>query len=203
MSVALGVIVAGGRGARLGSGPKALVVLEGRTLLERAIETLSQCCDEWIVATSVDVDLPVERARLVRDAPGSAGPLAGVAAALAARAPSDALVLGVDFPLMRPQALAALAERRGSAAAVLPAPGGSPQPLAAAYGAAACATLARAFAAGETSIRRAALALAPRLLDDLAIASLEGGAENFFNVNTPADLAEAARRLAARIEAPR
>ena len=198
MRIALGVIVAGGRGARLGSGPKALVLLEGRTLLDRAIETVSQCCEEWIVAAAPDIELPVEGARLVRDAPWSGGPLAGVAAALEAREPSDALVLGVDFPLARPQALAALAARRGNAPAVLPAPGGSPQPLAAVYGAAACAALKRAFAEGETSIRRAALALDPLILDDIALAALEGDSENFFNVNTPEDLAGAARMLAAR-----
>ena len=203
MRATLGVIVAGGRGTRLGPGPKALVVLDGRTLLERAIETLSLCCDDWIVATAPDVELPVDGARLVRDAPGSGGPLAGVAAALAAREPSDALVLGVDFPLARPRALAALAERRGNAPAVLPAPAGSPQPLAAAYGAEACAALGRALAEGETSIRRAALALEPLILDDAALAALEGGSETFFNVNTPADLAEAARLLAARAGAPR
>ncbi len=203
MRVPLGVIVAGGRGVRLGSGPKALVVLEGRTLLDRAIETLSRCCEEWVVATAPDIELPVDGARLVHDAPGSGGPLAGVAAALSAREPTDTLVLGVDFPLARPQALAALAARRGNSPAVLPAPGGSPQPLAAVYGTAACAALRCALAEGETSIRRAALALGPLILDDVALAALEGGSENFFNVNTSEDLAEAARMLAARAGAPR
>jgi molybdopterin-guanine dinucleotide biosynthesis protein A len=37
-------------------------------------------------------------------------------------------------------------------------------------------------------------------LDDAALAGMPGGLACFFNLNTPADLAEAERRVAARAE---
>ncbi len=140
--------------------------------------------------------LPVPAARRVADWPGAEGPLAGLAAGLAARPFERALVLGVDFPLMRPAALAALAAWTGPEPVLLPAPGGIPQPLAAAYRPAAAPALIAALERGERTLTRAVMALGPRLLADAELERLEGGLENFFNLNTPDDFAAAGRRLA-------
>ena len=200
VAATLGVLVAGGRGSRLlGHVPKALVRLGGRTLLERSLAILGEVCGEVVVAAPATLALPVPAAMRIADVPGAAGPLAGVAAGLAARSFECALVLGVDFPLMRPAALAALRDQIdqiGDAPALLPAPGGTPQPLAAAYRPEAAAPLALALERGERALTAAVLALAPRLLADAELERLEGGLENFFNLNTPEDLAEAERRLA-------
>jgi molybdopterin-guanine dinucleotide biosynthesis protein A len=200
VTVTLGVLVAGGSGRRLGRGvPKALVQVAGRTLLERALAVLAEVCDEVIVVAPatfpLPVVLPVQGALRVADVPGAAGPLAGVAAGLAARGFECALVLGVDFPLMRPAALAVLRDRIGGAPALLPAPGGVPQPLAAAYRPEAAPALAAALERGERSLTAAVLALAPRVLADTDLERIEGGLGNFFNLNTPEDLAEAEVRL--------
>ena len=198
MTGVLGVLIAGGRGRRLsGSTPKALVRLGGLTLLERAWGVLEGVCAEGVVVAPASLALPVPAARRVTDGPGAEGPLAGLVAGLAARSFERAVVLGVDFPLMRPAALAALRDQLAGEPALLPAPGGIPQPLAAVYGPGAAGALARALARGERALTVAALALRPRLLDDSALARLPGGLENFFNLNTPEDLAEAARRLGA------
>ena len=228
----LGLIVAGGAGRRLGAGvPKAAARLGGCTLLERAVATLRPICDAVVVAAPAGLMLPEAGVPRVDDAPGGAGPLAGLVAGLAARAHRIAIVLGVDFPLMRTAALAALRDARGAHPAVVPEPGGVPQPLAAVYANAAAARLegARMFAvlmadrisdfsllgdlakaaarleaawwAGERSVTAAALALGPSRPGDAELEVLEGGLANFFNLNTPADLAEAGRRLATRAAA--
>jgi molybdopterin-guanine dinucleotide biosynthesis protein A len=202
----LGVVLAGGLGARLGAGaPKPLRVVGGLTLLERALGTLHDVCDEVVVVAPAGRALPSGAARRVNDPAGAAGPLAGLVTGLRAAAFDRAIALGVDFPLMRSAALRGLAARLGGGArhplAVMPAPGGIPQPLAAAYAPDALAQLAAALEAGERSPVVAVRALTPLLLDDAALAALPGGLENFFNVNTPDDLAEAERRLAARAEA--
>jgi molybdopterin-guanine dinucleotide biosynthesis protein A len=196
VSGVLGVLVAGGQGRRLSrSTPKALVRLAGLTLLERAWAVLGAVCDERVVVAPAALALPVPGADRVTDAPGAEGPLAGLVAGLGARSFERAVVLGVDFPLMRPAALAALRDQLAGEVALLPAPGGIPQPLAAVYGPAASGVLARALARGERAPSVAVAALRPRLFDDAEIARLPGGLENFFNLNTPEDLAEAARRL--------
>jgi molybdopterin-guanine dinucleotide biosynthesis protein A len=203
-STTLGVLVAGGHGSRLGpGGPKALVEIGGVTLLARALAILESVCAEVVVAAPPALALPVPAALRVADIPGAGGPLAGVAAGLGARRYELALVLGVDFPLMCPGALAALRERIGPETALVPAPGGRPQPLAAAYRPAAAGPLAAALERGERALVPAVLALGPRLLDDAALAGFEGGLDNFFNLNTPEDLAAAQRWLKSVAAAPR
>ncbi len=203
MATRLGIVVAGGRGTRLaGAGVKALACLGGTTLLERALAVLAAVCDEVVVAAPAALELPVPPALRVADSPGAAGPLAGVVAGLAARPYERAIVLGVDFPLVRAGALAALCAGLADRAALVPAPGGLPQPLVAVYAPRAAAELARTLARGERALTAAVLALEPRRLADGELAQLEGGLENFFNLNTPEDLAEAGRRIAAAGSVP-
>jgi molybdopterin-guanine dinucleotide biosynthesis protein A len=94
-----------------------------------------------------------------------------------------------------PYALACIADRLGAADAVIPAPGGRPQPLVAAYGSDAQRGFRRAARAGIDSVTRAALELDHVRLEDAELAALPGGLAGFFNVNTPAELREAADRL--------
>ena len=192
----LGILLAGGRGRRLGLGfPKALLPLGGSTLLERGIATLSAVCDRVVVAAPAGLALPETSAPRVNDPPGSQGPLAGMVAGLLAEPFETAIVLGVDFPLVRGEALVALGSMLDGGAAVIPIPGGIPQPLAAAYGPAAVPVLTQALGAGERAPTRAVLRLGARFLDDAAIAGLPGGAANFLNLNRPEQLAEVERRL--------
>ncbi len=194
----LGILLAGGRGERLGLGvPKALAVLGGRTLVERALETLRACCERVVVVAPRTIELPVPAELRRCDADPGEGPLAGLLTGAGDGEFERALVLGVDFPLVRPAALARLAERLGGAHVVLPVPTGVPQPLVAWYAASAVAPLAAAFARGERSIRRALDPLERVLVSADELAALPGGADAFLNVNTPDDLARAERSLAA------
>jgi molybdopterin-guanine dinucleotide biosynthesis protein A len=118
-------------------------------------------------------------------------------AALGSRSFARAIVLGVDFPLLRPELLAALLASLPGRAAVVPSPGGVPQPLAAAYAPVAAGRLADRLRDGERGAVAAALALDPLLLGDRELDGL-GGAECLLNVNTAADLERAERVLSAR-----
>jgi molybdopterin-guanine dinucleotide biosynthesis protein A len=192
------VLLAGGRGARLGLGlPKALVILGGRTLLERAQATLALACDEVLVCAPRDIGETLGLESFVADGIEHGGPLAGLVTGLTAARGRPALALGVDLPFMRPETLARLAELLGPHEAVVPAPHGRPQPLAAAYAPRAAERLARALVIGERRCTAAVLALDVRVLDAAEVEHLPGGADAFFNLNTPGDLAEAVRRLAA------
>ncbi|WP_137680251.1 molybdenum cofactor guanylyltransferase [Aurantiacibacter suaedae] len=77
----LGAVLAGGMSTRFGS-DKALAVLDGRSLLERAVEALAQLCDKVVIVgrTEGPETLGVE---CVPDTPRPGmGPLGGVAGAL-------------------------------------------------------------------------------------------------------------------------
>ena len=193
----LGVLLAGGQGKRLGGETaKALVMCAGRTLLDRAMATLAALCDTVVVVAPHGMAVPVDAACRVADPPDAAGPLAGLVAGLGARPFDLALVLAVDMPLLSPATLTALRALRGEATAVLPAPGGVTQPLAAWYTARAFAPLAAALAAPSPS--RAVFAMQPAIIGEGVLASLPGGLEAWLNVNTRAELDEAERRLVAR-----
>jgi molybdopterin-guanine dinucleotide biosynthesis protein A len=200
---ACGIVLAGGRGTRLGAGvPKARAVVAGATLAERAVATLAAACGEVVVAAPADVDPGAPHgARRVTDAAGHAGPLAGLVAALEACDADVSVVLGVDFPLVTPALVNALAGALAAARgvdAVVPRPGGTAQPLVAAYARTAAAPLRAALEAGVTSLRGGIGRLAVEWLDDAAIAALPGGADALLNVNAPADRDVAERVLRAR-----
>lgn len=200
----MGVLVAGGSGSRLGLGiAKAMASVGGMTLLERGVGTLSRVCDQIVVSAPAALDLQMPAhggapVRRVSDPAGATGPLAGVVAGLSAADYRQALVLAVDLPLATSEALATLLDRLHDHQAVIPSAGGFPQPLAAAYAPTAVAVLAARLEAGERALTVAVESLRALRIrgDDPAV--VPGGPDNFFNVNTRADLAEAEQRLAAR-----
>lgn len=194
----LGVLLAGGRGARLGAGsPKALVACGGRTLLARATATLEALCDTVVVVAPRELELPVPRAGRIDDPPGARGPLAAMVAGLASRAFDEGLVLAVDLPLVTAPALAALRAMRGDALAVLAAPNALPQPLAAWYASGARPMLEAALASGERSVIAACRALDPRLVGDEELSAIPDGGGFQWNVNTLEELARVEHMLAA------
>jgi molybdopterin-guanine dinucleotide biosynthesis protein A len=210
---ALGVLLAGGQGERLGLGvPKALATLGGMTFYERALTALTALCSHVWVSAPVGMTLPKMTAtgsRVIRvnDPPGAGGPLAGIAAVAAdetfaiesAREGARIVTLAVDLPLVTHTTLRTLLEaydtRSAGAAALIPAPGGHAQPLAAVWSLPAVEALAHAFARGERSVTRAATTLGARLLDDAALVRLGIADEIARDVDTAADLAAASRWL--------
>jgi molybdopterin-guanine dinucleotide biosynthesis protein A len=197
----LGVLLAGGRGLRLGQPvPKALVTVGGRTLFERALGTLEEVCDEIVVTAPRQIELPdVHGIRRERLFDAGKGPLAAIVEALEHRSYSRALVLGVDFPLLLSPALRAILDLLAAERpVVVPAPAGRLQPLAAAYSPPAAKALAEAHGEGERSLVAAVLRLGPHLLHDAELARLPGGLESFLNLNRPEEKVEAENRLRQR-----
>jgi 2-C-methyl-D-erythritol 4-phosphate cytidylyltransferase len=79
--VAVALIVAAGRGERLGSeGPKAFVALRGRPMLEWSVEVLAQVCDQVVVALPPGVHAPA----------GTIGAVGGAERSLSVRNALDA-----------------------------------------------------------------------------------------------------------------
>ena len=166
----LGAVLAGGQSSRFGS-DKALAVLDGRTLLDRAVASLAALCDAVVVVGRETAPVPT-----LADRPRAGmGPLGGLAAALhhASEGGYEAVLscavdsLGVD---------AALRDALGRAPAYV-----ASQPVIGLWPASAVVTLDALLASdGRHSMRAFAEAIGARPVQL---------ARNPANINTPEDLA--------------
>ena len=167
-----GVLLVGGASTRFGS-PKALVPLHGRTLAERAWDTLGFCEERLAVGKAADgLELPFP---LLDDGTDVRAPIAGVVAALRAARNDLAVVLPVDTPRVERDTLVALVDACRDAA--VPQTG----PLPGAYRRSALPVLERRLAAGGLSLRDA--------LDELHVSIVRIDPVLLVNVNTADDLA--------------
>ncbi len=175
-------VLAGGAGRRMG-GPKAGVVLAGRTLLDRAVAAARNAGLEPVVLAKAGMELPETGAPVWPEPDEPRHPLAGIVAALEGAGEAGVVALACDTPLLEPRLLAALAARE---ATTLVRAGGRLHPLPGRYAAAAAPALAAALAA-EAPLRATLAALGADVLD-------EPDERGLLNVNSPADL-ERARGL--------
>jgi molybdopterin-guanine dinucleotide biosynthesis protein A len=90
-----GVILAGGHSSRMGA-DKALLTLDGETLLARAQQLLSECGAGKVRVCRND-DNPAH----IQDQFKDSGPLGGIHAALTEDSSRPTLVIPVDLPLMQ------------------------------------------------------------------------------------------------------
>ncbi len=112
------IVLAGGRSTRF-DGDKLAALVAGRPLLHRAIQAVGDVVDEVVVVLAPDALVPVLPERLgppiliARDLVAGRGPLAGLAAGLAAAAYPRALLVAGDQPFLRVAVLEALLDELG------------------------------------------------------------------------------------------
>lgn len=140
-----GLVLAGGRGRRLGR-DKALLRLDGVALFDRVARRLAPVCEEVVIAAGARM-LPGCSWRQIADAPGE-GPLAGILAGLhTARAPLLA-VAAVDMPDVSAALYTQLASRWAGEVAVVPSVEQRLQPLHAVWSVDAAEAVADLLATG-------------------------------------------------------
>jgi len=91
------VILTGGRAQRLGGTDKASVDHEGRSLLEHALTAVADAAETVVVGPDAETSRPVT---FTRESPPGGGPVAGLAAGVAALEGRHerVVVLAVDMP---------------------------------------------------------------------------------------------------------
>lgn len=192
LETVLGVVLAGGASRRMGF-DKCAIEIGGRTLLARATDTLTQCCDEVVISVQPGLTFEYPEVRTISDRRAGSGPLAGVEAALAeARAAGfgSTFVMACDLPHVDSEIVAGLLVRSAEDPlhlAAVPSLNGRRQPLCAVYRTAALDAVRRQLDAGQRSMRSllevipvldvALDSQAPRVREDL-----------FLNINRPADI---------------
>ncbi len=191
MSGPLGVVLAGGRGSRLG-GAKATVALAGRPLLFWAFDSLCPVVGEAVVVAKPDTELPpLTDVEVWREPQASFHPVHGILHALRRAGDRTIVVVPVDMPLVPPALLARLLDAVGAGfPAAIPHAGGRLQPLCGAF-------TPEAFAPLAAAAEDAPLTRTLEGLGAVVVGAGEGEDALLVNVNTPADLVHAETLLTA------
>lgn len=157
------IVLCGGRSSRMRR-DKAGLPFGGETLLARVARLAGEAAGDVVLVAREGQLLPggvshvagvdqwpgaEPRHRVVRDPAEGLGPLAGIAAGLAAIRGTRALVVACDMPLLRPALARRLLELSQGEAAVVPVVGGFPVPTCAVYARGAAALAAELVLARE------------------------------------------------------
>lgn len=188
-----GVILAGGRGQRMGGTDKAALMLAGRPMLihvrDRIVPQVAALALSSNAGSPVAgaADLAMLADPVLPGVPERPGPLAGILAGLdwAAQGGADWLAsVPVDTPFLPADLVARLLDAAVPGRPVLAESAGRLHPTAAIWPVAAADGLRAALIGGERRVRAWAMALGAGV-----VAFPSEGRDPFFNVNTPADLA--------------
>lgn len=175
------LVLAGGKATRFGGIAKHELVVDprdGRTILQRQTAVLEARVAEILVSAPA----PVAGYRTVHDAVAGVGPLAGIAAGLAACTTDWLLVVAGDMPYLSSELVDALiAARAGDAVGVRV--GGLPEPLV-------CVLHRRTLTTVQQRIARGAYKASGLLTDEgLAVVWVDHAHRRALrNVNSPEDL---------------
>lgn len=180
------LVLAGGKATRFGGCAKHEIVVEGRTIFERQLGVLAPRASEILVSSPV----AIEGYRTVADTIVDGGPLAGIAAGLAAATTPWLLVVAGDMPYLTGALVDLIVSRRGGDAVGLEV-GGLAQPLLCALRReAVMPALARMLATGQRKASRlltdAGLAVA--WIAEREIRAIDPTLHALTNINAPGDL---------------
>ncbi|WP_236247506.1 molybdenum cofactor guanylyltransferase MobA [Pseudomonas tohonis] len=181
------LLLAGGRGQRLGGRDKGLVEWRGQPLIAWLHAATRGLTDDLIISCNRNAERYAQWAdQLVADdSPDYPGPLAGIRAGLAAARHAHLLVLPCDAPLVDAPLLGALLREAGERPVMLY-QGGFWEPLFSVLPRTLLPQIEHAWQAGERSPQRIF-----RTLDPIAVECLVGD-PRLANLNTP-DLLESPR----------
>jgi molybdopterin-guanine dinucleotide biosynthesis protein A len=194
------IVLAGGSSSRMGR-DKALIELDGKTLLSRVLDAASGLAqvDRIVVvgwrALPERYGLDLKGIECIPDEVPGLGPLAGVASGLARVGTDHALVLACDAPWPQQLLVSALVDRAVGADAVVPCWNDRPQVLFAVYARSLLQLMRSALDDGIRSVS-ALLDRVPRLelMSEETARNFDPSGLSFANLNTPEDLARVAEQ---------
>ncbi|HET9426639.1 MAG TPA: molybdenum cofactor guanylyltransferase [Gemmatimonadaceae bacterium] len=188
-----GAIIAGGAASRFSGHPKGLERVGGRRVIDRVAGALAPHTGSLLIAANhPDAAQWISGAAIARDVLPVTASVTGIHAALAA-AGGSIVAIAWDMPFVPDTLVAELTARLAPGTmAVVPRPSRGPEPLCAAYAAAATTELERLVRSGTTKLTDI-LGQLGRVawIEDDALRRIGDPDVMFFNVNTAADLARA------------
>jgi molybdopterin-guanine dinucleotide biosynthesis protein A len=188
-----GVIQAGGKSTRMGGRPKALLELGGRRIIERVAAAIAGVVDDLLLVTNTPelyrfLDLP-----MVPDAFPDGGSLGGIYSGLRAASGDAAFTVACDMPFLHPDAVRLVVSRAPEADVVIPRAGGRLETMHASYHKHCLPHMEERLRAGQLKIVGFFDKVRVLTIEEAELAPYGDPAVMFMNVNTPDELARAAR----------
>jgi molybdenum cofactor guanylyltransferase len=190
---AAAIVLAGGRSSRMGT-PKALLLFDDTPLIAHVVATLRRRFAEIAVVAAPGQSLPSLPATLVRDEVEYQGPVAGIYYGLRAVAGEVSFVTSCDSAFLNLDLISYLVSLIPEHDVVVPHWEGRYQPLHAIYRRSVLPHLAGQLARGELRPVYLFDHVRTRRVDEEDLRRFDPDGSSFFNMNTPADYAEALGR---------
>ena len=167
---------------------KAFVLVEGRALLDRALDRLRAVAAELVIIGAREKFESF--GRVVEDVYPDRGPLGGIHTALRASTTNLNLILAVDLPYVSSEFLGYLVEQAHASTALVTLPRTSDgwQPLCAVYGKGFAEVADAALREGRNAVHTLVGKSVPRVIDVTELERAGFVAEMFRNINRPEDL---------------
>jgi molybdopterin-guanine dinucleotide biosynthesis protein A len=194
------IVLAGGRGRRMGMVEKALLEFEGKTILERLLENLFRVVDEVILSVRdssqkekllpVLEKFPFREIRFCFDSIEDAGPLEGIRAGLLESKSEYSFVCAGDMPFVNSQVVDLLFEKAEGHDVALPRwEDRMFEPLHAVYSRKLIPEIEKAFERGKHSVLAPVFEMPDVVFVEVSeIREIDPELRTFANINTVEDL---------------
>jgi len=170
-----------------------LDVGDGRPIVQRVIDVLSEVADEVFIVANDERYRTLGR-RVVPDRFPDGGVLGGIATGIAAATHDRVLVAACDMPFLRSEVFRVLVDRSEGADAVVPRIAGEYETLHALYTKACLVPIERAIAAGRMRVISFFDDVRVRAIEEPELRAADPDLRSFTNVNTPEELAAITKR---------
>ena len=180
------IILAGGKSSRMGTN-KALLQLNGKTVIEGIVEKLEKLVDDTIIVTNTFEDYAFLHLPMIEDKRKGMGPLAGMEAGLAATKTERNLIVACDMPFISVELGRYLLSCLGEYQGAVPEISGQLHPLFAAYRKDVNKAVTQLLQENQLRIRHFLHHIHVKIVKKELLQSLELENEGhyFFNMNNP------------------
>jgi molybdopterin-guanine dinucleotide biosynthesis protein A len=190
-----GAILAGGRATRFGGTDKALLEVDGRSILDRLLDAFDGLFDEILLVTNDPVRYLPWDLWLVSDVRSRRSSLTGLHSALFYATGPHVFVAACDLPFLKRETVRRIAAAaRAGVDVTVPETTDGIQPLCAVYAKSCLKPVEALLDRGEFRIRRFFPQVRVVRIAEAELREIDPDLSSFFNVNTPEALAEADRR---------
>jgi molybdopterin-guanine dinucleotide biosynthesis protein A len=185
------IVLAGGKGLRIGR-YKALVELDGKSLIQRVVSKLSFLNSEIIIVLAEGQQPPqvngYTKLRIVADAYPGKGPLVGIYSGLLDSESYNNFVVACDMPFLNEHLIDYMFQVSDGFDVTIPRLGKMVEPLHAVYSKKCLEFIEKLFGEGSFKIDRLLNLVKVRYIETEEIESFDPEHLSFFNINTKEDL---------------